>query len=119
MRSSGTSSPSACSGCPPTSGWTRRRPSPTSRPAAGRPAVAVTLLTGSSTGIGFATALHCARHGHRVVATMRNLVKAAPLEAAARAESLPLEILELDVTRKESIERAVATTVERHRAIDV
>jgi NAD(P)-dependent dehydrogenase (short-subunit alcohol dehydrogenase family) len=81
--------------------------------------VAVTLITGSSTGIGFATALHFARHGHQVVATMRNLAKAGPLEAAARAESLPLEIVELDVTRPDSIDRAVATTVERHRVIDV
>ena len=64
----------------------------------------VALVTGTSTGIGFATALHLARHGHTVVATMRNLGKAGPLEAAARAESLPLVLRELDVTRQESIE---------------
>ena len=79
----------------------------------------VALVTGTSTGIGFATALHLARHGHTVVATMRNLAKAAPLEAAARAESLPLVLRELDVTRQESIDHAVAATREREGAVDV
>ena len=79
----------------------------------------VALVTGTSTGIGFATALHLARHGHTVVATMRNLAKAAPLEAVARAESLPLVLRELDVTRQESIDHAVATTREREGAVDV
>ena len=79
----------------------------------------VTLVTGSSTGIGLATALHFARHGHRVVATMRNLAKAGPLETAARGEKLPLVVRELDVTRPESIDRAVAATVEREGPIDV
>ena len=44
----------------------------------------VTLVTGTSTGIGFATALHLAKRGH-VVATMRSLAKAGPLEAAGLA----------------------------------
>lgn len=79
----------------------------------------VTLVTGTSTGIGFATALHLARHGHRVVATMRNLAKAGPLEEAARKESLPLTVRELDVTRQDSIDGAVAATREREGAIDV
>ena len=59
----------------------------------------VTLVTGTSTGIGLATALHFARHGHQVVATMRNLAKAGPLETAARDEKLPVVVRELDVTR--------------------
>ena len=79
----------------------------------------VTLVTGTSTGIGFATALHLARHGHRVVATMRNLAKAGPLEEAARQESLPLVVRELDVTRQDSIDAAVAETREREGAVDV
>jgi len=62
--------------------------------------MSVTLVTGTSTGIGYATALHFARRGHPVVATVRNLAKAAPLETAARAEKLPLVIRELDVTRR-------------------
>ena len=79
----------------------------------------VTLVTGTSTGIGFATALHLARHRHRVVATMRNLAKAGPLEEAARAERLPLTVRELDVTREDSIDAAVAETREREGAVDV
>jgi NAD(P)-dependent dehydrogenase (short-subunit alcohol dehydrogenase family) len=81
--------------------------------------VRVALVTGTSTGIGFATALHLARHGHRVVATMRNLGKAGPLEEAAGAERLPLTVRELDVTRQDSIDRAVAATRETEGAIDV
>jgi len=79
----------------------------------------VTLVTGTSTGIGLATALHFARHGHQVVATMRNLAKAGPLEAAARDEKLSLVVRELDVTRQESIDRAVAETVAQQGPIDV
>jgi NAD(P)-dependent dehydrogenase (short-subunit alcohol dehydrogenase family) len=79
----------------------------------------VALVTGTSTGIGFATALHLARHGHTVVATMRNLAKARPLEEAARAEGVALILRELDVTSQESIDRAVAATQEREGAVDV
>ena len=79
----------------------------------------VSLVTGTSTGIGYATALRLARAGHRVVATMRNLAKAAPLVEAAKAEGLPLETRELDVTDAGSIGRAVAATLDAHGAIDV
>ena len=81
--------------------------------------IPVALVTGTSTGIGLATALHLARHGHQVVATMRNLAKATPLQDTARAEKLPLIVRELDVTRPDSIDRAVAATLEREGPIDV
>ena len=42
----------------------------------------IAVVTGTSTGIGFATSLHLARHGYRVFAGMRNLDKA---DAAARS----------------------------------
>ena len=79
----------------------------------------IALVTGTSTGIGFATALHLARHGHTVVATMRNLAKAGPLETAARAERLPLVVRELDVTSQASIDRAMGETRDREGAVDV
>ena len=57
------------------------------------------LITGTSTGIGHASALHLARHGYHVFASMRDPTAkgAAALTDAATAERLPLEILQLDV----------------------
>ena len=79
----------------------------------------VTLVTGTSTGIGFATALHLAKHGHTVVATMRNLAKAGPLAAAAHEQGVRLAVRELDVTSQASIDRAMAATRECEGAVDV
>lgn len=73
-----------------------------------QPSSHVAVVTGTSSGIGFATALHLARNGYRVFAGMRNLEKAAPLVDAARSEGLALEVIELDVTSAPSIERAFA-----------
>jgi len=61
------------------------------------------VVTGTSTGIGYATSLHLARHGYRVLAGMRNLAKAGPLRNAAAAERLPVEVVELDVTSGPSV----------------
>jgi NAD(P)-dependent dehydrogenase (short-subunit alcohol dehydrogenase family) len=63
----------------------------------------IAVVTGTSTGIGYATALHLARNGYRVFAGMRNLAKADPLREAADAEELPVEIVELDVTLDSSV----------------
>jgi len=59
------------------------------------------LITGSSRGIGRATALELARRGHRVVATARK---------PRALEDLPVEgRLQLDVTDARSIEQAIET----------
>jgi NAD(P)-dependent dehydrogenase (short-subunit alcohol dehydrogenase family) len=58
------------------------------------------LITGASSGIGLATAVECAAAGHAVVATMRNLDKRAPLEEAARARGVHVDIEQLDVTHE-------------------
>jgi NAD(P)-dependent dehydrogenase (short-subunit alcohol dehydrogenase family) len=79
----------------------------------------VTLVTGTSTGIGFATALYLAKSGHTVVATMRSLAKAGPLETAARNQGAQLVVRELDVTSQASIDRALAATREIEGAINV
>jgi len=68
----------------------------------------IAVVTGTSTGIGYATALHLARAGYRVFAGMRNLGKAEPLRKAAADEKLAIEVIELDVTSGESIQRAFA-----------
>ena len=66
------------------------------------------LITGTSTGIGLATALRFARAGYRTWATMRDLAKAGPLREARESEGLDLEVLRLDVTDNASIEEAMA-----------
>lgn len=66
------------------------------------------LVTGTSTGIGLATALRFARAGYRTWATMRDLAKSGPLREARESEGLGLELLRLDVTDQPSIDEAVA-----------
>lgn len=84
----------------------------------------VVLITGSSTGFGRLMAETLARHGHTVFATMRdpagrNAANGAEIRALARKESLPLHVLELDVTDDVSVEQAVRTAVEQAGRIDV
>jgi NAD(P)-dependent dehydrogenase (short-subunit alcohol dehydrogenase family) len=66
------------------------------------------LITGTSTGIGLATALRFARAGYRTWATMRDLGKSGALREAKASEGLDLELLPLDVTDQASVEGAMA-----------
>ncbi len=66
------------------------------------------VVTGTNSGIGLATSLHLARHGYRVFAGMRNLAKSNTLQQAAQAESLPIEVVEMDVTSTSSVAAAFA-----------
>src|SRR5580692_5414569 len=84
----------------------------------------VVLITGSSTGFGRLIAENLARRGHSVFATMRdpggrNAANASEIRALAKEESLPLNILELDVTSDASVERAVQICVEHAGRIDI
>jgi NAD(P)-dependent dehydrogenase (short-subunit alcohol dehydrogenase family) len=66
------------------------------------------VVTGTSTGIGYATSLTLARNGYRVAAGMRNVAKAQPLRDAARQEKLAIDVVELDVTSQTSTDAAFA-----------
>ncbi len=79
----------------------------------------VALVTGTSSGIGLDTAIELARAGFTVVATMRNLAKREPLEAAAREAGVALDVHPLDVTDAASIARAADHVRARHGRIDV
>jgi NAD(P)-dependent dehydrogenase (short-subunit alcohol dehydrogenase family) len=86
----------------------------------GGPVMPVALITGTSTGIGQATALYLARHGYHVFASMRNLAKgASALTAAANAERLSFEVLQLDVDDPISAVRAVQEVQQKAGQIDV
>lgn len=80
----------------------------------------VAIITGTSTGIGFETALQLARAGHDVYATMRSPERGqASLIAAARAEDLALTVLQLDVDDNRSVDRAIAEVLAKANQIDV
>lgn len=61
------------------------------------------VITGASSGIGFATALEFGRAGHTVFATMRDPVRAPDLGTIAKHDHLPIEIRLLDVDSDESV----------------
>ena len=73
--------------------------------------MASVLVTGSSKGIGFETALAFARAGHSVFAGMRNPAQAPQLAEAAASEKLPITILTMDVDSDESVCDAVAAVL--------
>jgi NAD(P)-dependent dehydrogenase (short-subunit alcohol dehydrogenase family) len=84
----------------------------------------VVLITGSSTGFGRMIAETLARHGHTVFATMRDLegrnaTNASTIRTLAARESLPLHVLELDVTNDVSVDRAVQVATEQAGRVDV
>jgi NAD(P)-dependent dehydrogenase (short-subunit alcohol dehydrogenase family) len=66
----------------------------------------IAVVTGTSTGIGLTTSLHLARSGYRVFAGMRNTAKDGELRAAAVAESLPVDVIEMDICDAQSVTRA-------------
>ena len=81
--------------------------------------MATTLITGSSTGIGYETALELARGGHQVVATMRNPNRAPQLDEVAASEKLPITVLPMDVDNDESVAEAFQEAERRYGPIDV
>src|SRR4029079_6015334 len=81
--------------------------------------MSVILITGSSTGIGKATALHLAKKGHKVYASMRNLDGGHALRAAAAEAGVAVKLVQLDVIDQDSVDRAIADVLEREGRIDV
>jgi cyclopentanol dehydrogenase len=79
----------------------------------------VALITGTSTGIGLATALHFGREGHDVWAGVRNPAAATDLRAAIDKERLPVRILALDVDDEGSVQRGVAEVLDKAGRVDV
>ena len=77
------------------------------------------LITGCSSGIGLSTALEFARNGFQVIATMRNLDKAAKLQKIAEDENLAIDIKQLDVTQVDLIGSFIENILDEYKKLDV
>ncbi len=67
----------------------------------------IAVVTGSSSGIGFETALLLARSGFHTYATMRNLEKSKKITEIASTEKLSLQVVQLDVNDDISVKNAI------------
>ena len=79
----------------------------------------IALVTGSSSGIGFETALALARENYFTYASMRNTSKAGKIQEIAKKENLNLKVIELDIDKEDSIKSAVKKIQEQKGRIDV
>jgi NAD(P)-dependent dehydrogenase (short-subunit alcohol dehydrogenase family) len=79
----------------------------------------VAIVTGSSSGIGYATALRLARNGYLTFATMRNPAKGTGLIKIAEHESLPVQVERMDVTDIESIKEFMERMRQSTGRVDV
>ncbi|RKI38384.1 SDR family oxidoreductase [Corallococcus sp. AB004] len=79
----------------------------------------VALVTGTSTGIGLSTAVHLARQGFEVVATLRDSARADALRDRADREAVKLHIRTLDVTSDASTQACVRDILQAHDRIDL
>ena len=71
----------------------------------------VLLVTGTSSGIGLATAVAAAQAGFQTVATMRDLGRAAALQRTADSAGVELDVRRLDVVDPASIRLCVDTVL--------
>ena len=79
----------------------------------------VAVVTGTSSGIGFETALALAREGYYTYATMRNTANGDKLKELSSKESLKIDVLELDVDNENSAKTAIKHILDQKQRIDV
>ena len=81
--------------------------------------MASVLITGTSSGIGLATALAFGRAGHKVSATMRNPSRAPELAQITAKEKLPITISAMDVDADASVKQGIDRISKEGGPIDV
>jgi NAD(P)-dependent dehydrogenase (short-subunit alcohol dehydrogenase family) len=79
----------------------------------------VALITGTSSGIGLATAVAFARAGFRTIATMRDPARAGALRERAARDGVALEVRALDVERADSVAGCVQGVLRDFGTVDV
>jgi NAD(P)-dependent dehydrogenase (short-subunit alcohol dehydrogenase family) len=81
--------------------------------------MAVVLVTGTSSGIGLATAVHFAREGHEVWAGVRSPDTATELRETVERDRLPVRVLTLDVDDPASVQQGVGEVHAKSGRVDV
>lgn len=81
--------------------------------------MASVLITGTSKGIGMATALVLGRAGHTVYATMRDPSRSPELGKRATKEGLPIKVSVMDVDSDDSVAKAIGAIEKKDGPIDV
>ena len=79
----------------------------------------VAVVTGTSSGIGFETALALAREGYYTYATMRDTTKSDKIKELGKKENLKIDVLELDVDDENSVKTAIQKILDQKQRIDV
>lgn len=79
----------------------------------------IAIVTGSSSGIGYETALALAQEGYYTYATMRDTKKGNQVKEIAKKENLKLEVIELDVDKDKTIQDAINKIMKEKNRIDV
>jgi NAD(P)-dependent dehydrogenase (short-subunit alcohol dehydrogenase family) len=79
----------------------------------------VAVVTGTSSGIGFETALALAREGYYTYATMRDTTKSDKIKELGKKENLNIDVLELDVDDENSVKTAIQKILDQKQRIDV
>jgi len=79
----------------------------------------VAVVTGTSSGIGFETALALAREGYYTYATMRDTTKSGKIKELGQKENLKIDVLELDVDDGNSVKAAIQKILDQKQRIDV
>ena len=79
----------------------------------------VAVVTGTSSGIGFETALALAREGYYTYATMRDTTKSDKIKELGKKDNLKIDVLELDVDDENSVKTAIQKILDQKQRIDV
>nr|AIE94903.1 short-chain dehydrogenase/reductase SDR [uncultured marine thaumarchaeote AD1000_54_E04] len=79
----------------------------------------VAVVTGTSSGIGFETALALAREGYYTYATMRDTTKSDKIEELGKKDNLKISVLELDVDDEISVKNAIRKILDQKQRIDI
>jgi len=79
----------------------------------------VAVVTGTSSGIGFETALALAREGYYTYATMRDTTKSDKIKELGKKDNLKISVLELDVDDENSVKNAIRKILDQKQRIDI